>query len=134
MFCTGERERRLEEAAKSVGRDLAKLVLKEASKLVNNKGIKEELSEGVSNIQLLEDVVKLAVDAVKLIHVDHESIKRTVQVILEEAIKEAALVIVKETVELVIKEEAKLLLQHLRKKIDHPSSSEGANHWIDKHV
>ena len=132
----GYQERQTEQAAKRVGKDVAKLVLKEAAKLVRNKDIKEKLSEGVTTIELLKDVAKLAVDAAKLILTDKEGIKETAMLILKEAIKEAALVIVKEAVELIVKEEAKLILKELEMKVDHPtaSSAEGINHWIEKYL
>ena len=135
----GELEREAEQAAKTVGKDLAELVLKEASKVISNRDVKEMLSaEGMTTIQLLEDVAKLVVDAAKLILEDKEGIKETAKLILKEAIKEAAIVIVKESVELAVKEEARLILKALEKKIDHQattdSSKEGIDHWIDKFV
>ena len=94
-----ERERETEHAAKRVGKDLAELVLKEASKFVSNRDIKKELhAEGVPTIQLLEDVAKLGVDAAKLILKDKEGVKETAKLILKEAIKEAVIVIVKKSV------------------------------------
>lgn len=101
--------------------------------------MKEKLSaEGVTTIQLLEDVTKLVVDAAKLILKDKEGIKETAKLILKEALKEAAIVIVKESVELAVKEEAKLILKALEKQIDHypttDSSQEGINHWINKFI
>ena len=135
----GELEREAEQAAKTVGKDLAELVLKEASKVISNRDVKEMLSaEGMTTIQLLEDVAKLVVDAAKLILEDKEGIKETAKLILKEAIKEAAIVIVKESVELAVKEEARLILKALEKKIDHQattdSSKEGIDYWIDKFV
>ena len=113
-------------------------MLKEAAKIVKNKDIKEKLStEGVTTVQLLEDVARLAVDAAKLVLKDKEGIKVTAKLILKDAVKEAVEIVVKEAVELIIKEEAKLILKKLEKKIDpHPTSppEEGIAHWIDKHV
>ena len=135
----GERERQTEQAAKRVGKDLAALVLKESSKFISNGDVKKELrEEGVPTIQLLEDVAKLGVDAAKLILKDKKGIKETAKLILKEAIKEAAIVIIRETVELAIKEEAKHILKELEKMIDHhpttDSSKEGIYHWIDKFI
>lgn len=135
----GERERETEQASKTVGKDLAELVLKEASKIVSNRDMKEKLSaEEVTTIQLLEDVAKLVVDAAKLILKDKEGVKETAKLILKEALKEAAIVIVEESVELAVKEEAKLIIKALEKKIDHhpttDSSKEGINHWINKFI
>ena len=133
MHMADDQERKTEQAAKAVGKDLAELVLKEASKLVANKDVTENLREGAISIHLLEDVVKLAVDAFKLIHKNKKGTKETVKIILKEAITEAALVIVKETVEVIVKEEAKKILEELRKKVDHPSPTESMDHWIEKH-
>ena len=115
------------------------MVLEESSKFISNGDVKKELrEEGVPTIQLLEDVAKLGVDAAKLILKDKEGIKETAKLILKEAIKEAAIVIVRETVELAIKEEAKYILKELEKMIDHhpttDSSKEGIYHWIDKFI
>ena len=115
------------------------MILKEASKVVSNRDMKEKLSaEGVTTIQLLEDVAKLVVDAAKLILKDKEGIKETAKLILKEALKEAAIVIIKESVELAVKEEAKLIFKALEKQIDHypttDSSQEGINHWINKFI
>ena len=140
----GEQERETKQAAKTVGKDLAKLVLKEASKFVSNRDLKKKLNaEGVPTIQLLEDVAKLVVDAAKL----KEGVKETAKLILKEAIKEAAIVIVKESIELAVKEEAKHILNALEKRIDpekkidhHPTADsskhhlEDINHWIDKFI
>ena len=148
LILPGEQERETRQAAKTVGKDLAKLVLKEASRFVSNRDLKKKLNaEGVPTIQLLEDVAKLVVDAAKLILKDKEGVKETAKLILKEAIKEAAIVIVKESIELAVKEEAKHILDALEKridpekKIDHhptPDSSkhhlEDINHWIDKFI
>ena len=135
----GELERETEQAAKRVGKDLAELVLKEASKVVSNRDLKEKLSaEGLTTVQLLEDIAKLVVDAAKLILKDKEGIKETAKLILKEAIKEAAIAIVKESIELAVKEEARLILKALEKKTDHQSttdsSKESIDHWIDKFI
>lgn len=139
IILTGEEEIKIEHAAKVVGKDLAELVLKEAAKRVKNKDIKEKLSaEGVTTVQLLEDVAKLGVEAAKLIIKDKEGIKETVLLILKAAVEEAIVVIVKESVEVIVKEEAKLILKKLEKKLDHhhvtTSPEEDIGHWIDKHI
>lgn len=148
MILPGEQERETKQAAKTIGKDLAKLVLKEASKFVSNRDLKKKLSaEGVPTIQLLEDVAKLVVDAAKLIFKDKEGVKETAKLILKEAIKEAAIVIVKESIELAVKEEAKHILNALEKMIDpekkidhHPTADSSKDHlkdishWIDKFI
>lgn len=115
-------------------------MLKEAAKFVHNRDVEMKLiAEGVTAFQLLEDIAKLVVDAAKVILKDKKSIKGTAKVILKEAIKEAAIVIVKESVELAVREEANLILKKLEKKVDHhhPTTAppkEGIDHWIDKFI
>ena len=109
------------------------MVLKEVSKFVSNRDIKKELhAEGVPTIQLLEDVAKLGVDAVKLIPKDKEGVKEAAKLILKEAIKEAVIVIVKESVELAVKEEAKHILKEIEKKFEHhatPKDHHSSKKW-----
>ena len=121
-----------------IGKDLAELVLKEAIKHVCKDNPEEaaKLGEGPSNIQLLEDVAKLTIDATKLVFKDKAGMKETVKLVLKEAIEEAAIVIVKQSVEMIVKTEAERILKELKMDVDHQSASSSKHsihYWIDKH-
>ena len=95
------------------------------------------MSEGTSNVQLLEDVAKLAINTTKLVMKDKAGMKETVELVLKEAIEEATVVILKQTVELIVKKEAEKILKELKMNVDHHSASsskDSVGYWIDKHI